>query len=361
MINKMKDFTSGSDVWQRLSETKKPIVLYGTGDGADKIIAVLASRGIRVDGVFASDGFVRERSFHGMRVTSFSDAKALFGDFFAVISFASSRPEVMANMYAVAGEVETVAPDVPVYGDGVCDRSWFLAHESSIREVRELLCDDISRKVFDGALEFTYSGDINRLRECECTAADELSLLRPKGYDRICDLGAYDGDTLQALLELNPSADAAAFEPDARSFKKLSDRFAGNDNIHLFNLAAWSFHTTLNFGGSGRGSSVGPAQKLHSVEADSLDDILDGKRADYIKYDVEGSEYEALSGSRRTIKEFSPDLCVSLYHRAGDILTLPLYVRSLCPRYRFYMRRPPYIPAWDLKLYAICEQFIDYR
>ena len=34
------------DVWQRLRETDKPIVFYGMGNGADKIIAVLDRIGV---------------------------------------------------------------------------------------------------------------------------------------------------------------------------------------------------------------------------------------------------------------------------------------------------------------------------
>ena len=30
-----------TDVWSRLSEVKKPIVMYGMGDGAEKILKVM--------------------------------------------------------------------------------------------------------------------------------------------------------------------------------------------------------------------------------------------------------------------------------------------------------------------------------
>ena len=58
------------DLWQRLKETDKPIALYGTGDGADKIIRKMRSDGTftKVKGIFASDGFVRRRSFCGFDV-----------------------------------------------------------------------------------------------------------------------------------------------------------------------------------------------------------------------------------------------------------------------------------------------------
>ena len=89
------------------------------------------------------------------------------------------------------------------------------------------------------------------------------------------------------------------------------------------------------------------------IEGESLDNILDGKTVDYIKYDVEGSEREALLGSEETVKRSYPTLLVSLYHRNEDLFALPLLVKSLFPDYEgFYLRRFRGIPAWDLNLYV---------
>ena len=43
-------------LWDRLAESKKPIVIYGTGNGADKIIDALERYGVKPAAVFASDG-----------------------------------------------------------------------------------------------------------------------------------------------------------------------------------------------------------------------------------------------------------------------------------------------------------------
>ena len=51
-----------TDLWEYLAKERRPIALYGTGDGADKIITVLERYGLRdlILAVFASDGFVRD-------------------------------------------------------------------------------------------------------------------------------------------------------------------------------------------------------------------------------------------------------------------------------------------------------------
>ena len=46
------------DLWEYLANERRPVALYGTGDGADKIIAVLERYGLSdlIAAVFASDG-----------------------------------------------------------------------------------------------------------------------------------------------------------------------------------------------------------------------------------------------------------------------------------------------------------------
>ena len=60
-------------VWETLQYTNDPIIMYGTGNGADKVFEIFNELNISVAGVTASDGFVRERYFHGFRVTPISD------------------------------------------------------------------------------------------------------------------------------------------------------------------------------------------------------------------------------------------------------------------------------------------------
>ena len=69
------------DLWEYLSAQKdKKIVMYGMGNGADKILAVCERYGIEVSDFFASDGFVRGHLFHGKRVLSYSEMKEKYGD-----------------------------------------------------------------------------------------------------------------------------------------------------------------------------------------------------------------------------------------------------------------------------------------
>ena len=112
------------DLWTYLASANKTIVMYGMGNGADKIIGVCESYGIVIADFFASDGFVRGQIFHGKRVMSFSEIKDKYGkdNIIVLVAFASSLPDVMQKIADVASECETYIPDVPVRGYNVfCD------------------------------------------------------------------------------------------------------------------------------------------------------------------------------------------------------------------------------------------------
>ena len=66
-------------LWQYLSETQKTVVVYGMGNGADKILKVCEKYNIKIADFFASDGFVRGNSFHVKNVLSFSQIKEKYG------------------------------------------------------------------------------------------------------------------------------------------------------------------------------------------------------------------------------------------------------------------------------------------
>ena len=68
------------DLWTSLSEQSKPIVLYGMGNGADKIADELERRGMEVAAYFASDDFVRGQLFRGKRVMKYAEVKELYPD-----------------------------------------------------------------------------------------------------------------------------------------------------------------------------------------------------------------------------------------------------------------------------------------
>ena len=86
-----------------------------------------------------------------------------------------------------------------------------------------------------------------------------------------------------------------------------------------------------------------------------IDDIT-YEKIDYIKYDVEGAEAEALLGSERTILRDRPALLVSLYHRSRDIFEIVNTLGEKYPFYKMYLRRLKCVPAWEIDLILVNEE-----
>ena len=110
-----------TDLWNYLKTVNKPIVLYGTGNGADKIVDRLEKDGISLSGVFSSDGFKKGKLFKGLMVSSYEELYEILGDMIILVGFGSSRPEVLENIKALIQKHELYVPDVPVYGNEIFD------------------------------------------------------------------------------------------------------------------------------------------------------------------------------------------------------------------------------------------------
>ena len=354
------NFKEKTDLWSTLQKTNKTVVLYGMGNGADKILSVCARYGIEVADFFASDGFVRGHSFHGKTVLSYSAVKEKYGaeNLIILLSFASALPDVLALFDRVDSECELYAPDVPVCGDTLFTAEFAEKHRAEIEQVYRLLADEESKQLYENVLAYKLSGKLCYLREA-VSSKDEVyrDLLEASSIRVAADLGAYNGDTVRELMGYAPALETVyAMEPDRRNFRKLSE-FADSletPRVRAVHAAAWSESATLTFAASGnRNAGAFAVGKTVEVEARALDEVLEGASVDSIKYDVEGAEKEALMGSAQTIRAHRPKLLVSVYHRSEDLFALPLQIHALEPSYRLYLRRYPYVPAWDLNLICI--------
>lgn len=347
-----------TDVWDALAADKKPVAVYGMGNAAEKIIAVLNEKGIEISEIFASDEFVRGHSFLGHKVLKYSEVCEKYDDFNVVLSFASHLDGVIDNIIRINGEHRVYAPDIPVAGNGLFTGKYFKEHKNEFRYVYDRLADDESKRVYENIIKFKISGKIEYLldsleKDKSRIYADILNLGE---HERIVDAGAYDGDTIREFTSFtNGKYDfITALEPDGKNFKKLSKNTAGMDNINLINAAAWDKKDTLIFSAkAGRNSKL--SAEGRSVDAVDIDSIANG-RTTFIKMDVEGSEMKALCGCEKTIKKYSPKLYVCAYHRNEDMFALPLKIWQMNDKYKIYFRHSVYIPAWESNFYCVAEE-----
>ena len=350
-----------SCLWDYLAQTDKKIVLYGMGDGAEKIQGVLDQIGVQIDDIMASDEFVRGHSFLGIRVKKLSEIEELYGnDFIILVCFGTQLPEVMDRIYAMAEKYELYAPNVPVVGEGLFTLDYAKEHYNELKNAYSLMADEQSKKVFENIIRYKLSGDIRLLKECETPREEMFDLLKVNSEEIYVDLGAYNGDTLVEFL--NETAmkfrKLYAMEPDHKNYSKLKRRLymIGSALLEAYNCGAWDSETVMQFslkaGRSSKVASKGTA-RCREVKMMSVDHMLQGGEATLIKYDVEGSEEKALNGTKNTIAKYRPKLNVAVYHRNEDMFAIPLQVAALNRRYKIYLRHHPYVPDWDTNIYCI--------
>lgn len=341
-------------IFEKLQKSSKPIVLYGMGNGADLIISRLAHYGLKPAGIFASDGFVRAKSFHGLTVTDYQTAKAQFGNMTVLVCFGTDRAEVRQNIEKIAAENELYIPDVPVYGQDFFERDFVTQNKKKIEKVYGLLADSVSKHCFEQLISFKITAERHRLLQCESSPlVAEKELLNYSDEEVFLDLGAYNGDTVLQFAAATQShyAHIIAAEPFSKNFQKLQQNTKHLKNITYFNKACSNSETPLLFNKKGgRGSSTG---NRVTVPAFTVDSLLENFRVTAVKMDIEGFEKQALEGAAKTLQTLRPKLQIAAYHRSGDLFEIPLQVAKIQPNYKIYLRHFPCYPAWDTNYYFI--------
>ena len=178
----------------------------------------------------------------------------------------------------------------------------------------------------------------------------------------LVDCGAFSGDTVVHFLKLRGTrfSKILAVEPDPETYRMLLARVAGlpetiRDHVQTRRVAIDSQRGVVRF--SARGdvtSSVNSAGEVE-IESDTLDGILAGERPTLIKMDVEGMEIEALRGASGVMLRHEPVFAISVYHRPDHLWRIPLFIRSVSPGYRFFLRAHAE-DCWDACCYAVPEK-----
>jgi FkbM family methyltransferase len=187
----------------------------------------------------------------------------------------------------------------------------------------------------------------------------DLRSIRPD--EVMLDVGAFDGDTLQAFVARAKGRfrKLVSLEPDPVNFAKLEARVRAlpedvRGKVEARRLGAGETAGRISFQCDGASTSAVVDLSLASVEVDvvPLDALPLEAPPTYVKMDIEGMEPAALRGARRTIRERAPDLAVCVYHRLEHFWEIPLLIEEIRPGYAFHLRRYSQWP-WDVVCYAL--------
>ena len=354
--------TDSPCLWERLQTETRPIFLYGTGNGGDKIIAALERYGVSLTGVFASDGFVRSRTFHDFPVQAYSDVVAQYGNAIVVLlAFGTTLPEVPTFIEALNARHTLYIPEVPLYGGALFDRACVTEQWKSIAAAGELWADADSAMLYRDALWFRWTGAYRYLMRTTDPTDEMRTFFDDRVISTVLDGGAYRGDSAAVFCSAFPHLRTIwAAESDARTYQKLC-AYAETEAraaVHPLHTALWERDGEIHLSASAsRGSGIegkNHRAKETVVPCTTIDTLREAYGAfDCIKLDVEGAEWQAISGAASTLSADRPSMIVSLYHRTEDLWSLPLKIHEILPEHSLYLRRPDCIPLWDVTLYAV--------
>jgi len=172
------------------------------------------------------------------------------------------------------------------------------------------------------------------------------------------DAGCYDCYNSIQFVKLcnNRYKKIIAFEPNPKQYSLCVSNAAAMENFSIYPYGLWNENARLSFASNTAASSARFSEASGGdtieVEAVSLDDVLNGEKATFIKMDVEGAELNALKGAEQTILNYHPKLAISMYHRPEDVWEIPAYILSLDKSYKLYLRHYSFYGS-ETVLYAV--------
>jgi FkbM family methyltransferase len=155
------------------------------------------------------------------------------------------------------------------------------------------------------------------------------------------DIGGFKGETSLQFSKVTGKKYKKIYviEPNEILANKCRENLSELDNCEVIQKATWSSSQKLKLVEEGESSRITEEYDINTiVETITVDKLLAGEKATYIKMDIEGAELESLRGAKDTICKNKPKLAISVYHKRDDIWEIPMLLLEYNPEYVFYLR-----------------------
>lgn len=199
------------------------------------------------------------------------------------------------------------------------------------KNVSDLLADKESVKEFDA--QIWWKRDHKDLFLPYPRPAHEEYFSYPmilNDHENFVDCGAFDGDTIGKFIGKvgDKYESITAVEPNHHGQLAV---------FRHFDVALGSQPGEVEFDFNGTDYSTFGKGKMVKVE--TLDRLLDPAKPYLIKMDIEGAELDALHGATELLKAGLSKWTICLYHKPADLWEIPLFIHSVNPNYKLYIRR----------------------
>ena len=308
----------------------------------------------RVDSAYKTS-----ETFEGSKVVTTEESVASISGYEIVIG-TPNYPAAVANLERL-GATAIHLVDVPDFLNipkPFMDIDFVRQNAASFDRAYELFADDLSRATYIAAINTKINDDLEYIKPCVRLShlyfSDEFPL---SGDEVLLDVGGYTGDSVQDFIATTKGhyRGIISLEPFSASFEKLSALVdaLGRPDVTALKVGAWDQKMTVPFATNpldidNRITGNGDRR----IEVDTIDNILaGGDQITFIKMDINGAEYRALSGARETIRKSRPKIAVKL-HVKEDLYRLPLLLKEIAPDIKLYLRQRNFM-SMMLVLYGV--------
>lgn len=328
----------------------RDVIIWGISVSALEAYRLLKKDGIRVMG-FTDSYTTGGTKFADLPVYSVEELKHME----KLVLFISThvnkyKREILQKINAELRNAEIYTYGT-VYGAGKYDIEHLKQLEENARDkinfVRDNLKDEFSIETYDKLLEYRISNDTTLLEEVfekkHKQYFPESEILKHDKGEIFIDAGALNGATSFEFVKwANGEYEKIyALEPDPMMYEITKEflRLKEVQNVEVLKKGAFSSSGEMSFVElNDTGSSHICDEGTITIDTVSIDEMLDGQDATFIKMDIEGAEMEALIGAVKTIERCRPKLAISIYHKEDDIWEIPYYIKKKYPWYQLYIR-----------------------
>ena len=362
-VTKGKGLTNSSTKAVDRLESGSRVVIYGAGGFGKWISELCEGAGLSVAAVIDQAPGAAD----WCRVIGLEDELEEIADLPVLLGVFSPQPDIVAIEASLrARGYSSVLTPPQFFGwlgqqGRIAQRYWLSSDPldqgtaEGLAEARELLADEESREVFDGIVAYRRGGGTETCPRPRHLSEQHTGIdfgFLPQVPGVVVDCGAYIGDTFSNWESAKlVHAEVLALEPDSTTFPEMV-LAARESSLKVIPLPMGVAERTASYRVEGQGASARLVEDpLGQVEAVSLDDLLAGTRASFIKMDIEGGEAAALRGAREVLQRDRPHLAISIYHTPADLWEIITWLDRNVGGYEFRLRVYGH-QGYDTVLYA---------
>lgn len=340
MLNESAVTPQKKEVFRRLmSGSGKPIYVLGRNKYAQRVNHAVAVQAF-------VDDFSNEKVYMERPLIHMTD---LPGECIVVSCVVDTLPVTALDRLQSLGvrkvidyfTLSRLAPDVFAPHD-YCDKNRQDIIENAARYVwiYNRLNDEISRKHFAKVIQFRLTMDLEYMRGFSLAINRQYfeDFLPLQADDVFVDGGGYDGQTSLQFAAWNKTYRRIYyFEPVPAMMDVSRSNLAGLRDVHFVQKGLFSRNDRMRFNVDRGTASSLSSRGSTEIEVVRLDDEVQDP-VTFMKFDIEGAEYEALQGAAEHIRSETPTMAVCIYHDQKDFWRVPIGVLEINDRYNIYVR-----------------------